>query len=273
MKIPADIPLDRAALLGCAVMTGVGAVFHTAAVEPMSTVVVVGCGGIGLSAVQGARIAGALRVIAVDRVAGKLEMARRLGATDVVDASVTDPVAAVRELTDGGADYTFEAIGLKTTAEQAFAMLRQGGTATVIGMVPIGVKLEIEGADFLAEKRLQGCLMGSNRFRVDMPRLLDLYGQGRLNLDDLVSARVPLEAVNDACRGARCRRGRPQRHCLRLTGPSAKTTRSSRWTTSGGRSSGSSSLRRPTHSPARAEGYALSPFANTAPSVPAISTA
>ena len=96
-------------------------------------------------------------------------MARRLGATDVVDASVTDPVAAVRELTDGGADYTFEAIGLKTTAEQAFAMLRQGGTATVIGMVPIGVKLEIEGADFLAEKRLQGCLMGSNRFRVDMP--------------------------------------------------------------------------------------------------------
>jgi len=200
VKIPDDIPLDRAALLGCGVMTGVGAVFHTAAVEPASSVAVLGCGGIGLSAVQAARIAGALHVIAIDAVPAKLDLARRLGATEVVDASATDPVAAVRELTGGGADYSFEAIGKKTTAEQAYAMVRQGGTATIIGMVPMGVKVELEGADFLSEKRLQGCLMGSNRFRVDMPRLLDFYRQGRLNLDDMVSERVPLEQVNDACR-------------------------------------------------------------------------
>ena len=200
VKIPHDVPLDRAALLGCGVLTGVGAVFRTASVEPASSVVVLGCGGIGLSAVQAARIAGALRVIAVDTVPAKLELARRLGATDTVDASTVDPVAAVRELTNGGADYSFEAIGKKTTVEQAYAMVRQGGTATVIGMVPLGVKVELEGADFLSEKRLQGCLMGSNRFRVDMPRLLEFYRQGRLNLDDMVSARIPLEGLNDACR-------------------------------------------------------------------------
>jgi S-(hydroxymethyl)glutathione dehydrogenase/alcohol dehydrogenase len=200
VKIPDDIPLDRAALLGCGVITGVGAVFHTAAVQPGSSVVVMGCGGIGLSAIQAARIAGALRIIAVDALPAKLDTAMKMGATDVIDASSEDPVAAVRELTGGGADYSFEAIGKKVTAEQAYAMVRQGGTATIIGMVPMGVKVELEGADFLSAKRLQGCLMGSNRFRVDMPRLLDFYRQGRLNLDDMVSARVPLDQVNEACR-------------------------------------------------------------------------
>lgn len=199
-KVPATVPLDRAALLGCGVVTGVGAVFNTAKVEPGSTVAVVGCGGIGLNCVQGAALAGALRVIAVDRVQAKLALARRFGATDIVDASSVDAVNAVRELSGGGVHYAFEAIGTKPTVEQAYAMVRPGGAATVIGMVPMGTKVEIEAADFLAEKRLQGCLMGSNRFRVDMPRLLELYGQGRLELDALVSARIDLGQVNEAYR-------------------------------------------------------------------------
>lgn len=198
VKIDPEIPLDRAALVGCGVLTGVGAVFRTAGVEPGSTVAVIGCGGIGLNAVQAAAIAGALRVIAVDRVPGKLELARRLGATDAIDASAADPVGAARELTGGGVDYSFEAIGHQATVEQAYAMLRPGGTATVIGMLPLGVKVELDGVDFLSEKRLQGCLMGSNRFRVDMPRILELYMQGRLKLDELISARLDLGEINSA---------------------------------------------------------------------------
>lgn len=198
VKIPADIPLDRAALVGCGVITGVGAVFNTAKVSPGTTVAVVGCGGIGLNCVQGARIAGALRVIAVDTVASKLELAASFGATDLVDAGAGDPVAQVRDLTGGGVDYSFEAIGTKPTVEAVYAMARPGGTAVVIGMLPLGTKVEIDGGDFLAERRLLGCLMGSNRFRVDMPRILELYRQGRLKLDELVSARITLDGLNAA---------------------------------------------------------------------------
>lgn len=196
-KIPEAMPLDRAALIGCSVTTGLGAVFHTAKVEPGSTVAVVGCGGIGLATMQGARLAGAGRIIAVDTLAGKLELARTFGATDTVNASEVDPVAAVVELTGGGVHHAFEAIGLARTAEQAFGMLRRGGTATVIGMIPPGQNVQLPGAAFLGEKRIQGSLMGSNRFRVDMPRYVDFYLQGRLNLDDMVSARLPLERIND----------------------------------------------------------------------------
>lgn len=203
VKIPEDVGLDKAALIGCGVMTGVGAVFRTAGVEPGSTVAVIGCGGIGLNAVQASIIAGAMRVIAVDRLPAKLELARRFGATDTVDAGEVDPVAAVRELTGGGVDYSFEAIGNKQAVEQAYAMARPGGTATVIGMLPLGVKIELEGVDFLSEKRLQGCLMGSNRFRIDMPRILELYRQGRLLLDDLISSRIGLGQVNEAMEALR----------------------------------------------------------------------
>lgn len=203
VKIPADVPLDRAALVGCAVVTGVGAVWNTAQVAPGSTVAVIGCGGIGLNCVQAARIAGALRVLAVDTVPEKLTLATTFGATDTVDVGAGDPVAQVRELTGGGVDFAFEAIGAKATVEQAYAMARPGGTATVIGMVPLGTKVEIEGADFLSEKRLVGCLMGSNRFRVDMPRILELYRQGRLLLDELVSDRITLEGLNDAAAALR----------------------------------------------------------------------
>jgi S-(hydroxymethyl)glutathione dehydrogenase/alcohol dehydrogenase len=192
-----DMPLDKAALVGCAVTTGIGAVINTAAIPVGSTVAVIGCGGIGLNAVQGAAIAGASRIVAIDKLAWKLEMARSFGATDIVDASEEDAVAAVRALLPGGVDYAFEAIGLKIAAEQAFAMLARGGTATVIGMIPEGQTIEIPGDVLMGdEKRLQGSNMGSNRFRIDIPRYVDLYMNGRLNLDDLVSSRISLDQVN-----------------------------------------------------------------------------
>jgi S-(hydroxymethyl)glutathione dehydrogenase/alcohol dehydrogenase len=197
VKIREEMPLDRAALIGCAVTTGLGAVFNTAKVPPGSTVAVIGCGGVGLNSVQGAVIAGAGRVIAVDTNPWKLELARTFGATDLVDATAGDPVAQVRELTGGGVEFSFEAIGLKTTAEQSFAMLRKGGTATIIGMIPEGQRIELPGSEFLDEKKIQGSNMGSNRFRVDMPRYVDLYLNGRLKLDELVSARIDLDQIND----------------------------------------------------------------------------
>ena len=198
VKIRDDMPLDRAALIGCGVTTGVGAVIHTAAVEPGATVAVIGCGGVGLSCVNGAAIAGASRVIAVDMVASKLQLAGNFGATDMVNASDGDAVQQVRDLTGGGVHYSFEAIGLKATAEQAFRMLRPGGTATVIGMIPPGEMVRLHGPDFLAEKKIQGSMMGSNRFRVDMPRFVEFYLQGRLHLDEMITKRIGLGDVTDA---------------------------------------------------------------------------
>lgn len=197
-RIREDMPLDRAALIGCGVTTGVGAVIHTAAIEPGSTVAVIGCGGVGLSCVNGAEIAGASRIIAIDTVSSKLELARKFGATDAVNAAEVDVVEAIREMTDGGVHYSFEAIGLKATTEQAFKIIRNGGTATVIGMIPVGTMVEIHGPEFLREKTLQGSSMGSNRFRVDMPRFVDFYLDGRLHLDDMISGRIGLGDVNDA---------------------------------------------------------------------------
>jgi S-(hydroxymethyl)glutathione dehydrogenase/alcohol dehydrogenase len=196
VKIRDEMPLDKAALIGCGVTTGVGAVMNTAQVRPGETVAVLGCGGIGLNAIQAAAIAGAGRIIAIDRLATKLSMATEFGATDVVDASVDDPVLAVRELTGGGVEHAIEAIGLKATAEAAFNMLGKGGTATLIGMVPVGQRLEIEPTALLSGKRLQGSNMGSNRFRIDMPRYIDWYLHGKLKLDELVSATMGLDEIN-----------------------------------------------------------------------------
>ncbi|MBV9735872.1 MAG: Zn-dependent alcohol dehydrogenase [Acidisphaera sp.] len=204
VKIRPDMPLDRAALIGCGVITGVGAVFNTARMPPGSAVAVIGCGGIGLSCVNGAAMAGAARIIAIDRLPEKLETAKKLGATDVIQAGNTDVVAEVLEMTGGGVPYSFECLGLKETAEQSFRMLAFGGTATLIGMVPFGQKIELHAADLLRERRIQGCSMGSNRFRVDMPRLVEFYMQGRLHLDHLISGEMPLERINegfDALRG------------------------------------------------------------------------
>ena len=200
VKIRDDMPLDRAALIGCGVTTGVGAVLNTARIEAGSSVAVFGAGGVGLAAIQGARIAGARMIIAVDISENKLATARELGATHIVDASSHDPVQAIRDMTDGGVDYSFEAIGLKLAAEQAFNCLRAGGTATVIGMIPVGQKVELDGYQFLSEKKIQGSTMGSNRFRRDMPRYIDFYLQGRLKLDEMISVRGKLEDVNEAFR-------------------------------------------------------------------------
>jgi S-(hydroxymethyl)glutathione dehydrogenase/alcohol dehydrogenase len=200
VRVREDMPLDRAALIGCGVTTGVGAVLNTARVEAGATVAVFGAGGVGLAAVQGARIAGAGMIIAVDVFERKLAGARELGATHTVDASAADPVEAIRALTGGGVEYAFEAIGLKKAAEQAFDCLRPGGTATIIGMIPVGQKIELDGPAFLRERRVQGCSMGSNRFKVDMPKYVDFYLQGRLRLDEMITRRGRLEDVNEAFR-------------------------------------------------------------------------
>ena len=198
VAIRKDMPLDRAALIGCGVMTGVGSVFHTANVRPGETVAVIGCGGIGLAALNGAAIAGAGRIIAIDMSPSKDNMARHFGATDFICAAETDPVKAVLELTKGGVHHSFEAVGLKKTAEQAFAMLKRGGDATIIGMIPVGQSIELPGFAFLGEKKIQGSAMGSNHFPVDMPRLVDMYMNGKLKLDEMVSRRIKLDQVNDA---------------------------------------------------------------------------
>src|SRR5579883_3253542 len=200
VKIDPKIPLDRAALVGCGVTTGMGAVLNTARIEPGSRVAVFGCGGVGLAAIQGARIAGARQIIAVDQFESKLALARRLGATDSVDASNRNPVEAIKELSGGGVDYSFEAVGNSKLAEQCFECIKPGGTATIIGMIPVGQKVELDGPKFLTERRIQGTNMGSNRFRIDMPRYIDYYLQGRLNLDDMISRRGKLEDVNEAFR-------------------------------------------------------------------------
>jgi S-(hydroxymethyl)glutathione dehydrogenase / alcohol dehydrogenase len=200
VKIRDDMPLDKAALIGCGVMTGTGAVLNTAKVPAGSTVAVWGAGGVGLSAIQGARIAGAGMIIAVDMVESKLAKARELGATHVVDASSGDAVAKVMEITGGGVEYSFEAIGNKRAAEQCFEALQIGGTATIIGMIPVGQKIELDGSSFLYEKRIQGSNMGSNVFRRDMPRYVDFYMRGILKLDEMITKTGHLEDVNEAFR-------------------------------------------------------------------------
>src|SRR5213082_1079742 len=173
VKIDDQMPFAQAALIGCGVTTGVGAVLNTARIEPGS---------------------------AVDTMESKFAKAKELGATHTVNARADDPVKAIRTLTNGGVDYSFEAIGLKIAAEQCFDCIRPGGTATVIGMIPVGQKIELDGPMFLREKRIQGCSMGSNRFKVDMPRYIEFYRQGRLKLDEMVSRRGKLEDVNEAFR-------------------------------------------------------------------------
>ena len=199
VKVRDDVPIEQIALIGCGVTTGVGAALNTARVRPGSTVAVIGCGGVGLSAVNGAAIAGAGRIIAIDTMETKLSIALKLGATDIIDASGGGVVEKVMNLTRGlGVDYSFEAIGLKETAEQSFDMLDRGGVATIIGMIPEGTKIQLDGPSFLKERKIQGSNMGSNRFRIDMPRYVEFYLQGRLKLDEIVSKKIRLEEVNQA---------------------------------------------------------------------------
>ena len=185
-------------LLAAALLTVAAfARFVQSNVRAGDTVAVIGCGGVGLACVNGAAIAGAGRIIAIDMQGSKLNLAKHFGATDVNNPKDGDPVKQVIELTKGGVQHSFEAIGLKQKTVQAFKMLARGGTAIVIGMIPVGVHIELHGADFLGEKRIQGSLMGSNRFPVDMPRLVDFYMSGKLKLDDMISRRIKLAEVNE----------------------------------------------------------------------------
>ena len=200
VHVPDAVPMEVACLVGCSVMTGVGAVTNTVRLQVGQTVAVVGCGGIGLNIIQGAALAGASRIIAVDMLENKLAAARQFGATDVVDASKGDAVAAVQALTGDGVDYAFEAIGLLKTAQQYFAMARRGGQAVIVGMLPMLEDLTIPqaGIAFLGEKGIVGSLYGSTRQTYDMPWLMELYRQKRLKVDELISRRYKLDEINEA---------------------------------------------------------------------------
>jgi S-(hydroxymethyl)glutathione dehydrogenase/alcohol dehydrogenase len=196
--VPKELPFAQAALLGCGVVTGAGAVLNAANVSAGDSVVIIGAGGVGLNAVSGARIAGASRIVVVDIQERRLEAARRFGATDVVDSTKTKPVEAVRGLLPGGADHVFDFVGLKAVSEQGLEMLRVGGGLYLVGLArpDIDIALNIMSA-IAGQKRVQGVTYGSTNFKRDIPMYAELYLQGRMNLDDLVSKNIALREVNE----------------------------------------------------------------------------
>ncbi len=205
VRVPEDLPLDSASLLACGVITGLGAVVNTAEVRPGSTVAVVGTGGVGLNSVQGAVLGGARTVIAIDLSDDKLAASKSFGATDTVNPAKEDAAQAVRALSEGrGADYVFVTVGAKAAIEQGFGLLCRGGTLVIVGMPASGVTAAFDPATFANEgQRVLGSKMGSARLQVDVPKLVDLYRQGRLKLDELISGRYPLEEINEAVASAR----------------------------------------------------------------------
>jgi len=210
VKIPSDVPTEIACVVGCAVQTGVGAVLNTASVEPGASVLVLGAGGIGLSIVQGARLAGAARIVVSDPVAERREVAGRLGATHVIDPGSEDVVGRCHELTGGiGADYAFDAAGSAALVQSAIQAARKGGTIVLVGAVPIDQPVTISPAALfgLQEKKLVGCILGSCNSQRDIPRFVALWRAGRLDLEGLISAIHPLERINDALGELRGRRG------------------------------------------------------------------
>jgi NDMA-dependent alcohol dehydrogenase len=199
--VPAEVPVRIAALISCGVLTGVGAATNTASIREGDTVAVLGCGGVGLNVIQGAKIAGAGELVAIDRFDSKLALARQFGATQTVNASENDPAVAVREHTEGrGADVTFEVIGLEPTIKQALDMTRNGGQTILVGVPRFDVTLSLPAAFtfLLANKTLRGSWYGSSNVDRDVPKLLDLYKRGELKLDELISREIKLEEVNDA---------------------------------------------------------------------------
>jgi S-(hydroxymethyl)glutathione dehydrogenase / alcohol dehydrogenase len=203
VKIDDDVPLKAAALIGCGVLTGFGAATNTADIRAGDTVAVVGCGGVGLNVIQGARYAGAERVIAIDMMASKLELAKLFGATDLVNAGDGDPVSKVMDLTaQRGADVAFEVIGLGPTIEQTIAMTRRGGQAILVGVPKMEVTINIPAffGVVLQEKTIKGCWYGSSNVHTDVPKLARLYSEGELKLDELISREIKLDDVNDAFR-------------------------------------------------------------------------
>src|SRR5882724_755928 len=196
--VPKVMPFAQAALLGCGVVTGAGAVLNTASVAAGDTVVIFGAGGVGLNAISGARIAGASRIVVIDIQPKRLETAKKFGATDVIDSMTTKPVEAVRDLLRGGADHVFDFVGLKAVAEQGLAMLNVGGGLYLVGVSKPEVNFDLNIFDAIGgQKRVQGVNFGSTNFKRDIPMYAELYLQGRMNLDDLVSRKISLRDVND----------------------------------------------------------------------------
>ncbi len=200
VAIPDSVPLDSASLLACGVITGLGAVVNTAAVVPGSSVVVIGTGGVGLNSVQGAALSGARTIIAIDLSDDKLAAAKEFGATHGINSGNEDALSIVRSITDGrGADYVFVTVGSTRAIEQSVDLARKGGTVCIVCMPPSGAMAEFEGVDIAdGAKKLVGSKMGSTRLQIDMPGLVELYQQGRLKLDELISNRYPLEQINEA---------------------------------------------------------------------------
>ncbi len=200
IPIRADVPLESACLVGCGVMTGVGAAMNTAKVEPGDHVAVIGCGGVGLNVIQGAAICGAEKIIAVDLVDKKLQMAKQFGATHTVNPKQGDMVDQIRSFTDGkGVDFAFEVVGNVTVIQQAFQSVRRGGKLVAVGVPAFGSEVSFPAVVFpLEEKGVIGSYYGSPRFRFDMPRILDLYMAKKLKLDELVSRKLPLDQINTA---------------------------------------------------------------------------
>ena len=198
--LPDDVPMAQAALIGCCVTTGVGAATESVQVRPGSTVAVIGCGGVGVNVLQGARLQNAGKIIAVDINEGALEFAMGFGATHTVNPTQQDPVQRVKEITDGlGVDYAFEVFGSTETVTNAFNMVRKGGTAVVVGLAPAD---ELAGVDTVSlvrqEKTLKGSYYGSTRPAVDMPIIMDLYRSGKINIDDLITRQYKLDDINEA---------------------------------------------------------------------------
>lgn len=198
VPIPPSLPLWQAALLGCAVITGSGAVRNVAGVGSGDSVCVIGCGGVGLQVIKAAQLAGASRIIAVDRRGEKLERARSHGATDTIDASVEDPVVRVRERSDGGVDHAIEVVGTAETIRLAWDVLRPGGSAVVVGLAPAGLEVSIPAIEFLSGKNLKGCYYGSGDPATELPELAEMAATGRFPLADSVSHFTELDGIEEA---------------------------------------------------------------------------
>ena len=198
VKVPDDTPLEKACLISCAVITGIGAVVNRAKVEAGATMAVFGCGGVGLNVIQGGVLSSAGKVIAVDKEPYKLKLAEQFGATHFVNADKEDPVKRIREITGGGADYAFEVVGFPSIVRQAINSIRTTGTAVVVGVQPVGQHVSVEGWHLLHDRTLMGGWHGGARPRVDFLWLLDLYKQGKLKLDELVSRYRSLDEINEA---------------------------------------------------------------------------
>ncbi len=198
VKVRDDAPLDKLSLVGCGVVTGIGAATNTARVSPGKSVAVFGCGGVGLNIIQGAALVGAWPIVAVDTIERKLELARQFGATHLVNATKTHPVLKVHEITGGGADFAFEAVGDVDVLGQAFDSIDRGGTAVMVGVPPLGAKYEVATINLFNDKTLRGCAYGSADFRRDFPMIVNLYMAKKIKLDELITRPYTLEGINDA---------------------------------------------------------------------------